>query len=121
MLGGLRARDWIEDGSIVAGSVTLAKVVGLCLRGVTAKELPINLVQIVRLHDNARDNASARSSNYLDLAVTKEEVARSLDSWSISLLVDDKVGAIGVKADAAGGCLPARGEGTRTDKVRVEG
>ena len=60
----------MESTSVVCRRLAFAEVIGLDLRRVCTKPLPVNLVKVVRLHDEAADNACAWSclECYRDLA-----------------------------------------------------
>ena len=102
MGGSLGVSDVVVGTSVVGSCVALAEVVGLNLRSITTQPLPVNLVQIVRLEDEARDNTLAERGldGHIDLA--EEDVLVGTNRGSITFLVDGEnstlVGVIDLSA-----------------------
>lgn len=135
----LRVVHVLPGLAIVSGSVTLSKVVGLNLVRVTANSFllfplasntmyafhclgtyPVNLIQVIRLHDYTTDDTSAWGRLHLNLHVTEHEVVLGLDGGRITLLGDGEGSALIIVLEIASSHLPAV-EGTVTlGEVRVE-
>lgn len=87
------ARVSVEGSTTKALGISLAKVVGLDLRVVSAQPFPVDLVQIVRLQDGAADNARAGSGLDHVLDVSEHDVEVGGDQRRIALLGDGERGA----------------------------
>ncbi len=74
--------------SVVGSRVALAEVVGLDLGGVTAKPLPVDLVKVVGLEDEAGDNTLAEGGLNRNVDLAEEDILVGTDRGSIGLLVD---------------------------------
>lgn len=68
---------------------------------------PVNLIEVVRLHDDTADDTGTRSSLHLNIDTAKEEVALGVNGGRITLLVDGKSSTIVVESHIASGSLPA--------------
>lgn len=122
---GLLGSVQVDPGLAIVGSgVALAEVVGFdSVREATNALLftismhitlmvlmcayPVNLVEVVRLHDDTADNTGTRSSLHLDLDATKEEVVLGVNGRRITLLIDGKGSTIVVESHFASSSLPA--------------
>lgn len=92
----LRVGDIVVGTSVVGGSITLTEVVGLHLCLVTTKPLPVDLVQVVGLQDEARNNAGARGGLELYIDSAEEDVLGAGNGGGLRLLVDGEDSAVGV-------------------------
>lgn len=94
--------DGVVGTTVVGGGVSLAEVVGLDLGGVTTKPLPVNLVEVVGLQDEAGDNTltSAGLQGNIDLA--KEDPLVGLNRGGLGLLVDGEDGTLSVVVGEGG-------------------
>lgn len=135
----LRVGHVLPGLAIIGGGITLSKVVGLNLGRVAANTFllfqlasgtmytfhclatyPVNLVQVIRLHDHTADHTGTRGRLHLDLYVTKQEVVLGLDGRRITLLGDGEGSTLVVIVKIASSHSPAV-EGTGTlGKVRAE-
>lgn len=61
---------------------------------VRSQELPIDLVQALRLQDSTRDDALSLGGSHGDLETTEEQVEAGLNVWSIATAFDCESGAI---------------------------
>lgn len=87
---------------------------------VTGETYPVNLVQVVRLQDNAADDTLARSDSHLDIDTAEEDVEVGLDGGSITLLGHGELGAIVAKVDLASSGLEARQSALALGEVGIE-
>lgn len=85
--------DGREATAVVGLGATLAEVVGLNLGGVAADPLPINLVEVVGLKNEAGDDTLAEGGPHGNVDLTEEDVARAGNGRSIRLLLDGVDGA----------------------------
>jgi hypothetical protein len=113
--------DCRRNHAVVGRGVALAEVVHLDLVGDTTNELPVNLIKILGLEDNGRDDTLASGSLGLDLDVSEVEIALGLDSRGIALLGENKVGAGRAVRERAGSLLPALDALSSGLEVGVEG
>lgn len=97
----LGAADSDVRATVEATGVTLAKVVGLDLGGITTEGFPVDLVQVIGLEHDRADNTSTRSSLQCDLGGTEKEVADGVDSRSIALLGNGERGTLATVAHGA--------------------
>lgn len=97
--GGLRRRNADVLDTVVSSGVALAEEIGLHVRGVAADELPIDLVKIVGLEHDGRDDTLARRGLQLHIDTTEEEVEVGLDSRSLALLGNAELSTVGPVGD----------------------
>lgn len=93
------------DGTVIGCGVSLAEVVRLNLGGVTSKPLPVNLIKVIRLHDETADNASAVCCLHDNSDLSEENVEVTGDSWGLSLRFhreESSIRAIISKSGASG-------------------
>jgi len=91
---GLRACDIVVNGSVVGGGVTLSKVVRLDRSSVSSQPFPIDLIKIIRLHDETADNASAGRCLRANGDFSEEDIEVTGDGWCLSLYGHCKVCSI---------------------------
>lgn len=86
----------MSSSTVVATGIAFSKVVGLHVKVVDSKPLPVDLVQVVRLqHGTADDTCSgSRFDHTLDPA--KHDVPLGLDQRGIALLGNGKTSTFGV-------------------------
>lgn len=82
--------------AVIGRCVALAKVVGFHLGRRAANPLPVNLVQVVRFENGARDNARAWGGLHHYGDHTEENVPVGLHGGRIAGLCDGVGGAVGV-------------------------
>lgn len=80
--------------SVVRGGIALAEVVGLDLGGITTQPLPVDLVKIVGLEDEARNHTLADRGLDCHIDLAEEDVLVGANRRGISLLVDGEDGTI---------------------------
>lgn len=85
MEAGLGRADARRAAAVVGASVSLAEVIGLNLVAVGAQPLPVNLIKVIGLEDEAGDNANTRSSLDHSLDGTEEEVLGRGDGRRVGL------------------------------------
>lgn len=90
------ARVSVEGSTTKALGISLAKVVGLDLRVVSAQPFPVDLVQVIGLEDGAADNAPSGSRLDLEVDASKHNVPIGLDQGRIALLGHGECGAVAV-------------------------
>lgn len=102
----LRVADGVVGSTVVGGSITLAEVVGLDLGCVTTEPLPVNLVEIVGLQNEAGNNTLTGASTNSNVDLAEEDPLGALDGGSIRLLVDGENSTVGtVEVDGSTGKL----------------
>ena len=108
---GLWAIDWIVDRSVVGSGVAFAEEVGLDSKvdvsiwnyldvlqhrhshcRVAPQELPINLIEIIRLEDNRADDTSTRCGLHLHINPAEEDVEVCLDGRRFASLCNCELG-----------------------------
>jgi hypothetical protein len=104
---GLGVGDITLKHAVVGSGVALSEVVHLDLVVDAAEELPVDLVKILRLKNDGRDDALAGGRLGLDLDVTEVKICLGLDGWGLTLLVDGELGALTVVGERSGSLLPA--------------
>ena len=92
--GGLRGGDVVVDGAIVDGGVALAEEVGLDLSGVATEELPIDLVEIVRLQDDGANDTLAGGGHHGHVDAAEKDVEIGLDGRGLAVLVDGEFSTV---------------------------
>lgn len=102
----LGVADGREPTAVVGAVITLAEVVGLDLGGVAAEPLPVDLVEVVGLQDEASNNASSDGRTAPDVDLSEEEVLLAGDGGGVALLLDGEDGA--VVAVGQGGAVSER-------------
>lgn len=80
------ARVSVEGSTTKALGISLAKVVGLDLRVVSAQPFPVDLVQVIGLEDGAADNAPSGSRLDLEVDAPKHYVPVGLEQGRVALL-----------------------------------
>lgn len=86
--------DVVVDGTVVAGGVALAEEVALD-RGVGASQpLPVNLIEVVGLEDEAADDAGPGGGLGGDGDLAEEDILGGADGGRVGGSVDDEVGAV---------------------------
>ncbi|KAI6748086.1 hypothetical protein HG531_008628 [Fusarium graminearum] len=68
------SRDGMVLGTVVGGSITFAKVVGLDLSIITSNPLPVDLIEVIRLKNGAGDNTLTLGSLDDNVDTAEEEV-----------------------------------------------
>lgn len=89
----LGVSDGRETTAVVGLGATLAEVVGLNLGVVAADPLPIDLVEVIGLKDEAGDNTLAEGGPHGNVDLAEEDVAGASNGRSIGLLLDGVDGA----------------------------
>ena len=84
----LRARESI-------GGIPLAIIIILHMRSVATNDLPIDLIQVVGLQHDGRDDPLAGGSLHPHLHDPEEQIEFRLDGGGVALLVDGESGAGG--------------------------
>jgi hypothetical protein len=88
------SRNRVNSRAVVVSSIALSKEIGLD-RGVLASNpLPINLVKIVRLEDDATNDATSGGGPDNSRDSAKEDVLGGADGRGIISLTDHEVGSI---------------------------
>lgn len=125
--GGLGVGDRGETATVVGRGVALAEVVGLDLGGIAAEPLPVDLVEVVGLQDEAGDDAGAGGDLDHGLDGTEEQVLGGGDGGGVGLRGNGELGALGgvvvergaiSKREVLAGALPEV-NGDLTAKGRV--
>jgi hypothetical protein len=62
VVGGLGVGDCMSCSSVEGRSISLGEVIGLDVSGGPSEPFPVDLIEIVRLQDEGRDDTSARGS-----------------------------------------------------------
>lgn len=99
--------DICLDHAVVSGGITLAKVVHLDFVRFSSNPLPVNLVEVVGLQHNRRDDTLPRGSLRLYLDVAVVEVALGLNGGSIACLRNGEFGAGSNVVEGPSRLLPA--------------
>lgn len=114
----MRVGNYRGGGTIVAASVTFAKVVGLDSRGSTTQELPIDFVEISRKQDHTTDDASAWCCFDNKFDTSKEELEVGPHCRSIIALGESKFGSLRAECDICiVGKRPLRGQSLESGKI----
>jgi len=100
----LRTGDAVVEGSVIGGSVSLSKVVGFNLSGVSSQPFPIDLVKIIRFHDETADNALAGGCLHANSDLSEEDVTVTRYGWRLSFLSHGEVGAVCAIVGERGSC-----------------
>lgn len=82
---------------------------------------PVDLVQVIRLDDNAADDSSSRSSFQRDFGLSEEEVEVRLDGGRVKPLLDGELRAIGSSVDGSRGGPPSWEGGLGSSEVERVG
>lgn len=98
--GAQRVADGGEAAAVVGGGIALGEVVGLGLGVVGTNPLPVDLVEVVGLEDDASDDALLGSSLHGDVDAAEEDVLVGHDGGGIGALGDGEGGAVAAVADA---------------------
>lgn len=107
--------------AVIDGGVAFAEVVHLNAVRVCAEELPIHLVQILRLQHDGGDDALPGRSLHLDLDLAEEEVGLGLDGGGLALLGDGELSAGGLVGQGASSLVPALDGSSTAAEVGLEG
>jgi hypothetical protein len=84
----LGVADGVVGTTVIGGGISLAEVVGLDLGGITTEPLPVNLVKIVGLEDEAGNNTLTSAGLQGDVNLAEEDPLVGLDGGSLGLLAD---------------------------------
>jgi hypothetical protein len=95
----------VEATAVVGGGVTLAEVVGLDLVVLATEPLPVNLVEVSRLEDDAGDDADTGGGLQLDVETAEEDALVAGDGRGVGLGLDAEDGALVVVVEAGAGQL----------------
>lgn len=96
VVGGKGVGDGVVGTTVVGRGVTLGEVVGLDLLGITTNPLPVDLVEIVGLEDQAGHDTLTGGCLDLDIEAAEEDVLSGGDGRGVALLSDLEVSTLSV-------------------------
>jgi hypothetical protein len=97
--------DVVEAAAVVGGGVTLAEVVGLDLVVLATEPLPVDLVEVSGLEDDAGDDADTGGGLQLDVETAEEDALVAGDGGGVGLGLDAEDGALVVVVEGGAGQL----------------
>lgn len=89
-----RAVHVVVDASVVSGGAAFGEPVGLELVGITAKQLDVDLVQVVALEIEGRDDTLSLGGLHHHLDLAEHDVEVGLDGRVVKALGDFQLQAI---------------------------
>jgi hypothetical protein len=78
--------------AVVGGGITLSEVVGLDLGGVATEPLPVDLVEVIGLQNEAGDNTGTGRGSDGDVNLAEEDVLGARDGRGVALVLDGEDG-----------------------------
>ncbi len=86
--------DGVVRGAVEGRGVTFAEIIRHGMRAVPTHELPINLIQVIRLQHDGRDDAGALAGLHDHRHGTEEDVEFGDDGRGLAFLVDGEFRAV---------------------------